>query len=48
MEKYNMRFSDLLIDLNDLYGRLVPGIVLLIDLYLILSYIESLYSYYIP
>ena len=32
-----MRFSDLLIDLNDIYGRLAPGIILLIDLYFIFN-----------
>ena len=31
-----MRYSDLLIDLNDIYGRLIPGMFLLIDLYLII------------
>ena len=37
MEKGNMRYSDLLIDLNDIYGRLIPGMFLLIDLYLIIN-----------
>ena len=31
-----MKYSDLLIDLNDIYGRLIPGMFLLIDLYLII------------
>ena len=33
-----MKFSDFLIDLNDIYGRLIPGIFLIIDLYLIFHF----------
>jgi len=33
-----MRVSDLLIDLNDIYGRLIPGILLLINLYFIINF----------
>lgn len=33
-----MRFSDFLIDLNDIYGRLIPGMFLVVDLYLILNF----------
>ena len=32
-----MRYSDILIDLNDIYGRLIPGMFLLIDSYLIIN-----------
>ncbi len=34
-----MRVSDLLIDLNDIYGRLIPGMFLIIDLYLVVNLI---------
>jgi len=30
-----MRPSDFLIDLNDLWGRLIPGILILFDLYMV-------------
>jgi hypothetical protein len=32
-----MRASDFLIDLNDIYGRLIPGMFLIADLYLIVN-----------
>lgn len=34
-----MRVSDLLIDLNDIYGRLIPGMFLIVDIYLVLNLI---------
>lgn len=39
-----MKFSDLLIDLNDVYGRLIPGMFLMIDLYLIVRLFAPIYS----
>lgn len=32
-----MKSSDLLIDLNDIYGRLIPGILLIIDIFFIVN-----------
>lgn len=43
MESYNMKFSDLLIDLNDIYGRLIPGMFLIIDLSLIVNLFTPIY-----
>ena len=37
-----MGYSELLIDLNDIYGRLIPGMFLLIDLYLIINLFTSI------
>lgn len=37
-----MGYSDLLIDLNDIYGRMIPGMFLLIDLYLIINVFTSI------
>lgn len=37
-----MKFSDLFIDLNDLWGRIVPGLFVLADLYLGLEFVHPI------
>ena len=33
-----MKYSDFIIDLNDIYGRLIPGIFLVLEFYLLLIF----------